>query len=216
MPTDQERFEDELRMRAADFKVELNADVLVRLGRYNRLLLKWNDRLHLVAPCSPEEFATRHVLESLLVLRHVGAGMHLLDVGSGAGLPAIPCLIADENLQGTLIESSKKKAVFLKEVLHSLELADRCQVLPERFEETTLVSADIVTCRAIDRFESILPELIAWTPPKSTLIFFAGETLCNEIIKLLPGAEKERIPLSERRFLIKTISPGSAGALARI
>jgi 16S rRNA (guanine527-N7)-methyltransferase len=202
MPTAQEEFEAALQVNAPDFGIELRDEVVARLSSYYQHLLKWNDRLHLVAPCSHEEFATRHVLESLLVLRHVREATHLVDVGSGAGLPAIPCLVAHARLRGTLIEASRRKAVFLKEVLHHLGLSHRVQVVAERFEETVVAAADLITCRAIERFASVLPDLIAWAPENSTLVLFAGEDLCAEIMKLLPSAQIERIPLSERRFLI--------------
>jgi 16S rRNA (guanine527-N7)-methyltransferase len=205
MPTPREQFEAALWMNAPHFKTELTDDGVARLGQYYDLLLKWNDRLHLVAPCSPEEFATRHVLESLLVLQHIGGGTQLIDVGSGAGLPAIPCFVASARLDGTLIDSSKRKAVFLKEALHHLGLSRRVQVVADRFEKTTVASADIVTCRAIDQFAKVLPELIAWAPANSNLVFFGGEDLFTAVLKLLPAAEKQLIPLSERRFLIKAV-----------
>ena len=198
-----EQFEAALRTSAPHFKTELSADVVARLGQYYEFLLKWNERLHLVAPCSPEEFATRHVLESLLVLRHIESSTQLVDVGSGAGLPGIPCFVANARLHGTLIDSSKRKAVFLKEALNHLGLSRRVHVVAGRFQETVLASADVVTCRAIDQFTAVLPELIAWAPPGSKLRFFGGEDLFAEIRKLMPEAEKEHIPLSERRFLIK-------------
>jgi 16S rRNA (guanine527-N7)-methyltransferase len=209
MPTPREQlveqFENALWTNAPHFKTELSADEVARLGQYYDLLLKWNDRLHLVAPCSPEEFATRHVLESLLVLPHIGGGTQLIDVGSGGGLPAIPCFVASDQLYGTLIESSKRKAVFLKEALHHLNLSRRVQVLAERFEKTMVASADIVTCRALEQFTAALPRLIAWAPANSTLLFFGGEDLFTEVLKFLPAAEKQLIPLSERRFLIKAV-----------
>jgi 16S rRNA (guanine527-N7)-methyltransferase len=91
-----------------------NEDQLRRLCSYYELLLAWNARLHLVAPCSPSEFATRHVLESLLLLPHLRPNARLADVGSGAGLPIIPTLIARPDVHAILIEASKKKAVFLR------------------------------------------------------------------------------------------------------
>jgi 16S rRNA (guanine527-N7)-methyltransferase len=209
MPTPREQlvkqFEAALRTNAPHFKTELSADEVARLGQYYEFLLKWNDRLHLVAPCAPEEFATRHVLESLLVLAHIGGGTELVDVGSGAGLPAIPCCVANARLRGTLIESSKRKGVFLKEALHHLNLSRRVQVTADRFQETSAGSADVVTCRALEQFTAVLPALIAWAPAGATLLFFGGEDLFTEIRKFLPAAERQLIPLSERRFLIKAV-----------
>jgi len=69
--------------------------------KYYELLLLWNPRAtwwRLVA----HEFATRHVLESLVCWRMLSADARVADVGSGAGLPIIPCLIARPDLSATL------------------------------------------------------------------------------------------------------------------
>ena len=50
------------------------------------------------------------------------AGIPSSDIGSGGGLPIIPCLIARPDLEATLIESSQKKVVFLREALNRLGL----------------------------------------------------------------------------------------------
>ena len=119
--------------------------------------MKWNPRLHLVAPCSPAEFAVRHVLESLFLLKHLPAGAAVVDVGSGGGLPIIPCLLVRDDLRATLIESSTRKAVFLHEALRSVRPPDRTQLIAARFEDIETPAADFVTCRALDRFTDPLP-----------------------------------------------------------
>ena len=53
------------------YDLDLPEETLAQLGDYYSLLTRWNERLHLVAPCAPEEFATRHVLESLLLLTYL-------------------------------------------------------------------------------------------------------------------------------------------------
>jgi 16S rRNA G527 N7-methylase RsmG len=68
MPTFTDRFADALKLHAPDFEVELAVDQIATLQDYYALLLKWNPRLHLVAPSAAEDFATRHLLESLLLL----------------------------------------------------------------------------------------------------------------------------------------------------
>ena len=113
-------FSQALQDHADAFLVRLDDEDIERLSNYYELLMKWNSRLHLVAPCSPGEFATRHILESLLLLRHLPRNARIADVGSGAGLPIIPCLILRDDLRATLIESSQRKAVFLREALRGL------------------------------------------------------------------------------------------------
>jgi len=210
MPTATERFGQALWNNAAEFGIQLRAAEVTRLSKYYELLLKWNDRLHLVAPCSPEEFATRHVLESLLLLSHLPQKARVLDVGSGAGLPIIPCLIIRTDLSATLIESSPRKAVFLREALRDVSNREPAALTVARFEQTTAPEADFVTCRALDRFQRFLPALIQWAPPTSTLLLFAGEELRKQVEILLPNAKAERIPRSDRRYLI-VASQASAG-----
>src|SRR6476469_2845915 len=120
MQRELELFQRTLHSNMGAFDVELSPDALARLRTYYSLLTRWNERLHLVAPCTPEEFATRHVLESLLLLKHLPEHATVADVGSGAGLPIIPCLIARDDLEVTMIESSQKKAVFLREALNAV------------------------------------------------------------------------------------------------
>jgi len=202
MPTSTETFSKGLRDNAAEFGIQLGADDVQRLSNYYELLRKWNDRLHLVAPCPPEEFATRHVLESLVLLRHLPQNARIVDVGSGAGLPIIPCLIMRADLRATLIESSRRKAVFLREALREVHSREPARLTVARFEQTTAPDADFVTCRALDRFQELLPALIEWAPPASALLLFAGEALRKQIEILLPFAKADRIPGSDRRFLI--------------
>src|SRR5215207_7057508 len=148
MNADPERFEQSLSLNLRAFDLELSPERVTQLGEFYSLLTRWNDRLHLVAPCTPEEFATRHVLESLMLLKHLPQEAKIADIGSGGGLPIIPCLIARPDLQATLIESSPKKSVFLREVSNQLSLAST--VIAKPFEDVRPPDVAFVTCRALD------------------------------------------------------------------
>src|SRR6266849_3405947 len=142
MPTPTEKFGQALWNNAAEFGIQLRAAEVTRLSKYYELLLKWNDWLHLVAPCSPSEFATRHVLESLLLLPHLRQKARIADIGSGAGLPIIPNLIVRPDIHAILIESSKKKTVFLREGLRNTETAIQAGVVAEQFEKLPTPAVD--------------------------------------------------------------------------
>ncbi|HET6850843.1 MAG TPA: 16S rRNA (guanine(527)-N(7))-methyltransferase RsmG [Pyrinomonadaceae bacterium] len=180
------------------FDLDLSAETVTLLGDYYSLLTRWNDRLHLVAPCTPEEFATRHVLESLLLLKHLPENAKIADIGSGGGLPIIPCLIARRDLEVTLIESSEKKSVFLRETLNAV--GRTASIITRPFEEVEAPAVSFVTCRALDRFMQKLSALIDWAPRGSTLLLFGGEALGEQ----LKNVERFLIPQSEKRFLFVT------------
>lgn len=196
-----EPFLEALTGHAPAFGIRVSAEQHSLLGDYYRIVSAWNPRLHLVAPCSPAEFAVRHVLESLVTLPFLSEGARLLDVGSGAGLPVIPCLVMRPDIEATLIEASSKKAVFLREALRAVEANDRARVLARRFEDIPAPEADFVTCRALDRFTELFDQLLAWSTRASTLLFFGGQSLREQIEKAGLGYQTTLIPESERRFL---------------
>jgi len=194
-------FRKALASEAGAYQARISVEAIGRLSDYFDLLSTWNARLHLVAPCSPREFATRHVLESLMLLPHLPHSAKVADVGSGAGLPIIPCLIARPDITVTLIESSKRKAVFLREALGRAEGSKSSTVIPERFEEIPAPEVDYITCRALDHFEANLSGLRNWSPPGSKLLFFGGEGLRDQIMNLDLSFTEIQIPNSQRRCL---------------
>src|SRR4051794_7164847 len=125
-----------IKVHQSSFGLDLPNDAVERIADYYDLVLEHNPLLHLVGPCSPEEFAIRHILESLMLLKHLPDQARFADVGTGAGLPSIPCLLVREDLNATLIESKLKKAQFLNEALKALGLTARAAVFNRQFEET--------------------------------------------------------------------------------
>lgn len=197
-----DRFEQSLVSNMDAFGLDLSPETMEQLGAFYSLLTRWNDRLHLVAPCSPEEFATRHVLESLMLLKHLPQDAKIADIGSGAGLPIIPCLLARPDLVATLLESSQKKSVFLREALN--QLGRPSTIIPKPFEQVEAPDVAFVTCRALDQFMNKVSALISWAPAGSTLLLYGGESLLEELRKTEVKVEQELIPLSEKRFVFVT------------
>jgi 16S rRNA (guanine527-N7)-methyltransferase len=99
-----------------------------RLTQYGRLVLETNRSVNLTGAKSEDDLAP-HLLDSLSLLPFLGAD--LIDVGSGAGFPAIPLAIASGR-PITMVETTQKKALFLRRVLDELQLEG--EVVNERAE----------------------------------------------------------------------------------
>lgn len=189
-----------IKEHCAAFGLSLNDDTIERLAAYDELVRRENPLLHLVAPCSAAEFATRHVLESLTMLEFLPEGSGLIDIGPGGGLPSVPCLIVRKDLTATLIESKEKKARFLEKAAAELGLKARVRVVARQFSEVKPGIEEFVTCRALDRFADKLPKLLKWSGGRQKL-FFGGPDLRAELEKSKLKFTEKLMPLSDQRYL---------------
>lgn len=125
-----------------------------RFQIYEDTLLEWNQKMNLTAITDPAEIAVKHFYDSLVLLRYVKIPEHakVIDVGTGAGFPGIPLLIARPDLRLTLLDSTKKRLTFLDEVLKKIGL--KAETLHARGEEAGQLPAyreqfDFATARAV-------------------------------------------------------------------
>ena len=189
-----------IRKHLSAFGLNLTEEKIQALADYYSFVQKHNALLHLVAPCSAEEFSVRHILESLTALEFLPQNANFADVGAGAGLPSIPCLIVRDDLRGVLIESKLKKANFLQQALKEFGLENRAEIFDRQFEELKTPDVSFVLCRALDKFTQKLPRLLKWSANRS-LLFFGGNSLRDEFEKYGVKFKTKLMPLSEQRFL---------------
>lgn len=153
-----EAIAEELRSYGDSFKrhtgLELREKTVRSLGLYISELFRWNERAALMSRGDETRVIERHVMDSLSLLAffHETDGASLLDIGSGAGFPALPIKIAALGMKVTLVESVHKKELFLNYVIQKLGLED-AMVLGARAEEAPWRGVapegfDIVTSRA--------------------------------------------------------------------
>lgn len=200
MTDPRQKFISAINANQAAFELELPFGAIEKLADYYELVLEHNPLLHLVGPCSPDDFAVRHILESLALLPSLPKNMKLADVGPGAGLPSIPCLIVRIDLSAVLIESKEKKARFLESAIERLGLVDRAVVINKQFEEVTEKDFGAVTCRALDKFTEKLPRLVKWAGNRR-LLFYGGPSIDSGLRSAKVPFTSLLLPLSTQRFL---------------
>jgi 16S rRNA (guanine527-N7)-methyltransferase len=198
----------------------LSSVQLEQISTYIDILLRWNARINLSAIRDSEEIVTRHFGESLFVARHLfpdassrgsefraapGEQMSAIraaDLGSGAGFPGLPIKLWASNLSMTLIESNHKKAAFLREVVRLLRLT-HVNIENARAEETSGMY-DIITLRAVERLEDILPVAAGLISRSGRLALLTSRRDLESIHSLLPHlAWQAAVPLpnSQSRVL---------------
>lgn len=187
-------------------EVQLSEAQLHQVSTYLALLLKWNRSINLTAISDPEEIITRHFGESLFAARLLFAPdsrERAVDVGSGAGFPGLPLKIWSPGLELSLVESNQKKAVFLKEVVRALDLTG-VTVLTGRAEELNL-QANVVSLRAVERFEAILPvarRLVSRGGRMALLIGSSQATIAESILSDMSWQPAVAIPSSASRLIL--------------
>jgi 16S rRNA (guanine527-N7)-methyltransferase len=152
----------------------LDAHSRRQLLDYLDLLQKWNRVYNLTAVRDPIKMVSSHLLDSLAVAPHIQCG-RLLDTGTGAGLPGVPLAVAWPSTDVTLLDSSQKKAAFLRQVVAQLGLRN-VTVVCERVEAWTSARPfDVVVSRAytdIARFVASTGHVLApqglWAAMKGT------------------------------------------------
>lgn len=121
-------------------KLGLDAGAAPALLAYLAELRKWNRAYNLSGVRNEAEMVTRHLLDSLAVLPALAdaglavSGQRLIDVGSGAGLPGLVLAIAAPRLQVTVLDSSGKKARFMRHAQRTLALSN-AEVVEARAED---------------------------------------------------------------------------------
>ena len=125
-------FATELATGISALGIEVSEAAQSRMLDYLMLIDKWNKAYNLTAVREPARMLTHHLLDSLAVLPHV-RGDRVIDVGSGPGLPGIPLALARPRWRITLLDSSHKKATFLRQAVINLQL-ENVQVVCERVE----------------------------------------------------------------------------------
>ena len=197
--------------------LELSEQQREKLARFLDLLLEANTRMNLTRITDRAEADVQHVGDALTVLPFLPAGqVRLVDVGAGGGIPGIPLAIARPDATVLLVESTKKKAAFLRQAIEALGLMN-VSVSEWRAEDVghsnNRESFDIAVARAV----ATLPWLAEWLLPLvrkgGKMLAMKGPKVADELpvakkpIQLAGGGEATIHPVSlpgtEHRVIVE-------------
>ena len=168
------------------------------------------DPVYCVPPAYPDAGRMVSALDSVSpVSSVVNALDSLADIGSGAGFPGLPIKLWAPQLRLILIESNHKKATFLREVTRALTLTN-VDIQTTRAETLPPASFGVVTLRAVERFETILPTAAALVAPAGRLALLISSAQFDTARTTLPTltwANPIPVPLSRNRVLAIALRP---------
>lgn len=115
---------DLLKVELEKLGVSCDSPMADRFDTFAELLVEKNKELNLTAITDPEGIVIKHFVDSLSVLKYADfkAGDRVIDVGTGAGFPAIPLLIARPDIHVTMLDGTRKRLDFIDQVVEALGL----------------------------------------------------------------------------------------------
>lgn len=149
------------------------------LKKYWELVLLWQKRVNLISNNTVQDGWNRHILDSAQVYFCLPENCcSLMDVGSGAGFPALVVAVLNKVLQGSLqkiilVESDRKKALFLEECARVLDV--NIIVLNQRIEDVQ-EKTDVITARAFAPLKKLLPLIQKNVSRETFLLLPKGKT----------------------------------------
>lgn len=206
------------------YNIHVPRGTFEKLENYAEFLVDYNQHVNLTAVTDGEEILKKHFLDSLLLYQlasnYFPESAKLLDIGSGAGFPAVPVALIRPDLQITLLDSLNKRIIFLEKLRNVLNcnyiaIHGRAEDFAKKSEYRE--SFDIVTARAVASLpvlaEISLPYVkiggywIAMKGPNEEIkpalqaIRLLGGQLLDSISYQLDGGDARIL------YLVKKISP---------
>lgn len=175
---------DLLKALAADHGVTLTDDMTAQLDRYAQLLVEWNEKMNLTGITDPYGIVVRHFVDSLTAAPLIPAGAAVIDVGTGAGFPAIPLAVARPDIHVTLLDSLQKRLTFLDTVCRELGLS--CVRVHARAEDGGRSAAlrdhfDVAIARAVAALPTLCEYCLPFVRPGGLFVAMKGPESENEI-----------------------------------
>jgi len=154
----------------------VSRETLDRLEDFAELIQLWQKKINLISSSTLSSLWQRHIWDSAQLLEHMPKqqALSVLDMGAGAGFPALILAVMSE-FEFTLVEADTRKCSFLREAVRALQVKDRVSIVNSRIENLEPQYFDIITCRAF--------------APLARSLEYGAEFARNDTIWLLPKGQ---------------------------
>lgn len=173
---------------ARDLNININASQSELFNIYCNELQEWTRKTNITTITNTDDIFIKHFLDSLTVLKHVPLKGRVADIGSGGGFPGIPLKIAQPALNVILIETSRKKANFLRHLirLFSLKGIEVFNGRAQEFDQRDYF--DYALSRAFGDLDKFCKIALPLLKKAGFLVAMKGRNIENELEKFSGGA----------------------------
>ena len=179
-------FSDYVKAHTITYGLDLTDTQIDQLQRFYEQVITTNEHMNLTGITEPEEFALKHVVDSLSCYdpKYFTNGASVIDLGTGAGFPGVPLGIYYASLQITLFDSLQKRLRFLDGVIEDLGLQG-CSTLHGRAEDLAhqeyRESFDLLTSRAVARLSILLEWGLPYVKVGGYMVALKGSIVQEEL-----------------------------------
>ena len=186
--------------------MEPRVETVAAFDLYRQELKKWNKVHNITSITDDKEIVVKHFLDSLLYLKAIPAGkLTLCDVGSGGGFPGLPIAIVRADIEVTLLEPSRKKMAFLRQIRRLLSLKN-VEIIDARAEEVTDRQFDVVVTRALFTVSDMIIKAGHLVTKGGFLVLNKGPKFDEEVRKIPPSVPAEVMSVSlEKAHLTRNL-----------
>lgn len=182
------------------YNVNLNDFQIVQFEEYFSMLIETNKVMNLTAIIEEDDVAVKHFLDSTLPEKFFPQNATVIDIGSGAGFPALPLKIVRPDLKITMVDSLNKRIGFLNDVIEKLNIegANAVHSRAEDFAKNYREKFDVAVARAVAPLNTLVEYLLPFVKVGGVCIIYKSSKLAEELkdsqkaIEIL-GAKVERI-----------------------
>ena len=165
------------------YNINLNDFQIEQFEKYFSMLIETNKVMNLTAITEEDDVAVKHFLDSALPEKFFPQNATVIDVGSGAGFPALPLKIVRPDLKITMVDSLNKRIGFLNDVIEKLNIegANAVHSRAEDFAKNNREKFNAAVARAVAPLNTLVEYLLPFVKVGGVCIIYKSSKLAEEL-----------------------------------
>lgn len=165
------------------YNIKINEKQAEKFEKYYNFLIEENKKFNLTAITEKKEVFFKHFLDSVLAEKNITKNAKIIDIGSGAGFPAIPLKILRPDLQIVMVDSLNKRVNFLNQVINLLKLCNISAIhsRAEDYIKENREKFDFAVARAVAPLNTLLEYLLPYVKVGGKCLIYKSQKLEEEL-----------------------------------